>query len=1097
MIRCAPLVLVALVVGVLGAVGKTAAAGGENGEHACHEAKSAAVQASIAFDPASGRSLLNYPPDPLVAYERMTLHVVIPDMNVKRLDAACTLRFSPVGEALARLPLRAGPPESMAIRSVMLEEPSGTAVEFAHTGESLDLRFSPPIPAGRGVRLVVVYSLIAPAEGLVWTPESSTWPGRPAQLHSQGQPESNHYWFPCHDFPNVRMSTEMFVTVPSGFVACSNGRLVSEGAFEASALPEGLQPVAGGLASNLRTFHWLQSQPHVPYLVSLVVGKFDVVDVSDTAMPMPVYAPLGKGDQIQQTYGRTPEMVRLFERRTSQPYPWDKYAQVIVHNFGAGGMENTSATTMYDTAILDSVALLDGDLDGLISHELAHQWFGDLLTCNSWEHIWLNEGFATYFSHLWFEHRDGIDAYQAGVWANMHSVIGVDHAEAPEQAAMCSRVYTHPWETFRRAANPYSKGASVLHMLRRQLGDEAFFRGLSLYVARSRGSTVETADLRKAMEAASGLGLQQFFEQWCFRPGVPVVTVGATWEESTGTLRLSLEQTQPIDGWNPAFDIEVPFFVRLPGEGSGRVHTARLRTADRAASLDLKLDSAPEFVATDPDMDVMADWKISQPAVCWLKQLKGGPSLASKLQALDALRTLGPNAAPLGTIEAIAEIAGNTATYHSLRTAAVRALGQLKAWDQLAALAGGWPSDARVRRTIVEELASLGRGDPEGAIGRQVATILESRLRGDPSYGVRSAAVAGLGSMRVLDALPLVIDAAAVESQDDQIRQAALDALGAMDRAEGYAAALRYCAPGTLSRTRPTAIRTLAALGHHDPDQTLRVLADLLRDDEQRSARAAGEGIATLGDPRGVEILEAFIASASSEVARFDAGRALSDLRAKVHATEKPGHATPPAEPALEPAPAARSTPAAPRDRRVRWIRFPIAATFAKGPEAEESLAADPAAFFLGQDLIVERSGGELYLLCFDDAARSMDSGTGEWGVIQAAVVPADAAEKSEAGVGVDFDARGAAMFGVLTKENIGRRLAIASGGDVVAVPVVRTTMSNRAMITGTMSGDELGVLALKIGRDANLSLRITPRPGELEDEAELRTTIRERGPGQ
>jgi aminopeptidase N len=151
---------------------------------------------------------------------------------------------------------------------------------------------------------------------------------------------------------------------------------------------------------------------------------------------MPVYAPLGPRSDIARSYGRTPRMVDLFGRLTGQPFPWDRYAQVIVWNFGAGGMENTSATTLYDTAVLSADAVTDGfDLDGLISHELAHQWFGDLITCRSWEHIWLNEGFATYFSNLWFEERDGADGYQSGVRGNFDSVCGSDHADAPSSGA--------------------------------------------------------------------------------------------------------------------------------------------------------------------------------------------------------------------------------------------------------------------------------------------------------------------------------------------------------------------------------------------------------------------------------------------------------------------------------------------------------------------------------------------------------------------------------------------------------------------------------------------------------------------------------------
>src|SRR5688572_20052583 len=150
------------------------------------------------------------------------------------------------------------------------------------------------------------------------------------------------------------------------------------------------------------TFHWVQDKPHVAYLVTMVVGKFDIVDVGTPQLSMPVYVTQGQGKNVQATFGRTKDMVDFFNKTTGQTYPWARYAQLCVHNFGAGGMENTSATTLYESCVIQPDALLDHDLDGLISHELAHQWFGDLATCNSWEHIWLNEGFATYATHLWF-----------------------------------------------------------------------------------------------------------------------------------------------------------------------------------------------------------------------------------------------------------------------------------------------------------------------------------------------------------------------------------------------------------------------------------------------------------------------------------------------------------------------------------------------------------------------------------------------------------------------------------------------------------------------------------------------------------------------
>ncbi|QYU67690.1 M1 family metallopeptidase [Leptolyngbya sp. 15MV] len=399
----------------------------------------------------------------------------------------------------------------------------------------------------------------------MWTPSDPAYPGRAAQLHTQGQSEFNSYWFPIRDFPNVRLSTEVIATVPAGFEVVSNGRLVDRAAVGAGRV----------------RFHWSQERPHPPYLVSLVVGKFDVVDVARAgSVPMPVYVPPGRGRDVERTYGRTALMAELFARLIDEPYPWEKYAQVVVHNFEAGGMENTSATTMHDTAILTADGVADQDIEDLIAHELAHQWFGNMITCRSWEHLWLNEGFATYFEALWLERQplapdrglrrtqrqwSGRDLYLARVLEALDAFRDSDLPDAPRQPAMVSKEYRHADETFGRAADPYAKGAFVLHMLRTKLGDDVFFRGLAAYVDRFAFKEVETNDFRRVMEDVSGEALEAFFAQWCFRPGLPGVEITPAWEPRAGgggELNLTVRQTQRIDRENPAFMIDLPVWIR-------------------------------------------------------------------------------------------------------------------------------------------------------------------------------------------------------------------------------------------------------------------------------------------------------------------------------------------------------------------------------------------------------------------------------------------------------------------------------------------------------------------------------------------------------
>lgn len=809
------------------------------------------------FDPDTGRDLRRYPPDPRVDYHHMRLEIDIPDMNEPAFTAVQTLTFVPVGRPLATLVLDAA---LLEIRAVECE---GHGVAYEHDGFRLTVHFEPPVPVARPVRLTTTYRVHDPPRGLVWTLGSPAWPGRAPQLHTQGQPEDNRFWFPCHDFPNERLTTELIVTVPAGFVVSSNGRAVESG-----------RPAGAGRAR----WHFVQDQPHVNYLVSLVVGKFDVVDVASSQgrhrrrIPMPVYVPPGRGPDVMRTYGRTPEMVALFERLLDEPYPWDRYAQLVVWNFGAGGMENTAATTMHDTAILSPEAAAVTDIEGLIAHELAHQWFGDLLTCRSWPHIWLNEGFATYLATVWFEHRGGrpdADTYFARMLESFDAVIAADRADAPYQPAMVSRDYRDPWETFSWAANPYPKGAAILHMLRERLGDELFYRALAEYVDRFRLGLVETDQFRRSVEESTGEALEAFFAQWCDRPGVPDLRVEPGWEAQSRELVVRVEQRQRIDGDNPAYEFDLPVHVEVAetwdggrrGAASGPATVrAVVPVRGRQSETRVALPGEPIMVAIDPRLTVLAKMEVRQPLERWLAQAARGPTSASRIVAVRALGADGSEAARA----ALAGLAGKTSEHSAVRAEACAALGACRDGEALAMLAARAPVEPDVRLALIRAVAtcaaaletSTDHSSDAGRIRTRLGDVLALHAQRDRSFQVRAAAVRGLGALRRAEHLRLLLAAADAESQHDAVRQAALEALVAFDAPEGLPVAIRYALPGTLSRTRATAIRAVKALARHDREAAYRVLTTVLFDRERRAWEAAGQALAELGDVRAVGVLD-------------------------------------------------------------------------------------------------------------------------------------------------------------------------------------------------------------------------------------------------
>lgn len=792
-----------------------------------------------------------YPPDVPADFTHMTLDIMIEDMNTPRFHATQRLTFAPIGTALTTLAIDA---KALHVDAVAAERYTTT---FTADGSKLRVVFDPPVPAGESVTLVTSYRVDDPPLGLIWTPESPAWPARPAQLHTQGQTETNSYWFPCHDYPNDRLTTEIIVTVPRDFMAVSNGRLVSHTKIiRTRERDDGSTEMVPA-----ERFHWLQDTPHVPYLVSLVVGKFDAVDLAGSPVPARVYAPLGRGADVTGTFGRTGAMISYFARVLGHPYPWHRYDQLVVWNFAHGGMENTSATTLHENAVIRRSALVDHDFDGLIAHELAHQWFGNLVTCNSWEHIWLNEGMTTFMNTLWFEERDGRDAYLARLRDTYDALSANDRPEAPAAQGMASKVYRDSWETFRRPANPYSKGASVMHMLRAKLGDDVFFRGLAEYINRHKFSTVETSDLRRALEDVSGETLEQFFAQWVFRPGVPSLVVSPTWDGQT--LTIPVEQVQNINPDNPAFEFDLPVVV---GQAGGPPARTVVPVRGRSASASIPLAAEPLWVAIDPDLSVLCaiDLRVGEASAIAL--LQNGPTLPARVQGARRLGAL--HVSDAGTTrgtEALRTVLLDTRAPTPLRVEAVRALLARGAEVDLRTAATGAVDRWEVREATTRALATIlknagERADP--AMRERFLGQLAERASRDPSLRVRAAAITGLGQVGALEHLALLERALAADSQGDIVRQAAIEAHALLDTPASLRAVLPFARPGNDSRTRAVAVEAAARLARHDQAAVLDLASTLLNDRELRTRRAAGEALVTLRDPRGLAALQQRLAAA-------------------------------------------------------------------------------------------------------------------------------------------------------------------------------------------------------------------------------------------
>ncbi len=302
-------------------------------------------------------------------------------------------------------------------------------------------------------------------------------------------------------------------------------------------------------------------------------------------------------------------MITHFSTLLDSPFPWDKYAQVLCRDFTAGAMENTSIVTF--NANLVRGGGRRGSIDDIIAHELVHHWFGNLITCKSWEHLWLNEGFASYGEALWAEKVGGEDGYHRAISQFVRRERATSSSRtAPRRAAMVSNIYRDPDARFTSGDNVYSKGAVVLHMLRMRLGDHVFFEGVRRYIKRHTLGHVETSDFRTVMEEVSGQSLERFFYQWCERPGHPTLAFDLAFTDAdpsdaldAGTLTVTVEQTQTIDADNPAFALVVPIWVRFSDDDGQYVYVS---TEVRSVTERFELPRRPIGVEIDPNMTILS-----------------------------------------------------------------------------------------------------------------------------------------------------------------------------------------------------------------------------------------------------------------------------------------------------------------------------------------------------------------------------------------------------------------------------------------------------------------------------------------------------------
>lgn len=493
------------------------------------------------------------------------------DPATQTIAGTCTVRLWPRIEGLAKVDLDLVGLDVTAVRGV-----DGRALAFEQDEGSVEVELARPLATTEFAQFSIEYSG-TPERGLYFVGDE----GRgPTHVYTQGECEDARYWFPCYDFPNDRATSEITVTLPPRWTSIAAGTRIDR------------QELDGGRVRE----HWAMNTPHPTYLVTLCAGEFTVSEARWQNVPLLFAVPPKLAPLAEKTFEETDEVLTFFSDVTGFRYPYPKYAQVCVDDFRFGGMENISATTLTDDCLRDELGLRDGKTTGLIAHEAAHQWFGDLLTCADWSHIWLNEGFATYMELLYVEATQGADVFHERLRGTLEGYLGGD--VGPRRRPTVWNVYREPFDLF-FDGQTYPGGALRLHHLRFVLGDELFFKGLREYVWSNAGRSVVTEDFQRAMERASGQDLEWFFRQWFYSKGYPEFSVSWKWDEDAKEIIVDVEQVQDgADGTPAVFraPVEIAYGSDL------EVQTVRVELSKRQDVFRLHATRPPEWVEFDPHL---------------------------------------------------------------------------------------------------------------------------------------------------------------------------------------------------------------------------------------------------------------------------------------------------------------------------------------------------------------------------------------------------------------------------------------------------------------------------------------------------------------
>ena len=656
------------------------------------------------------------------------------DMDKKKLSGENQITLSPLRDKLDKCVLDA---EYLVVENVF--DSGGRNFPFEQKDNQVFINLTRQYNHADTIILTVKYKLDKQVPGLKFIEATLT---NPLMVSSDCFPDKARQWIPCYDYPNDKVTTEMIVTVDKKYKVLSNGKVVS---------------VKENYSEGTVTYHWNQELPHSTYLINLSIADYAVLKDSLGSLPINYWVYKGLEADAGTTFRKTPYMINFFNNLYNYPYPWAKYDQVITSYMG-GGAEATSATILGEGIVMDTIAEKDFSREVVIAHEIAHQWWGDLITLRSWEHTWLNESFGTYSDYLYTRFDKGEDAGAFDLLGKKNQYLNEAHNRYMRPIVF--NRYNDPGDNF--DSHTYPKGACMLHLLRYILGDDAFFRTLSTFLHQNEFKPVDTHDFMKTVKEVTGKNMDWFFDQYIFSPGHPVFEVTKIWDETKKMLKVTIVQKQDSIPGVPVYTIPVNLGFVVEGKKIVKEIWLKNKTED----FYFEFAAQPLLVRFDEGNYLLKEvtFKKSLPELLYQAE---NDDMIGRLTAVNELRTFSSDKSTLAlwtriatddTFWAVRQVAlENAGNYHSEKSAE---LYNLCLNDE----------NSKVRLSAIRLLGDL--KDPE------MIKLFENIFKSEDSYAAKAESLRSIGKCGGKQQLSFLKAAQSEKSYRNVVGKAATEAIG-------------------------------------------------------------------------------------------------------------------------------------------------------------------------------------------------------------------------------------------------------------------------------------------------------------------------------